>query len=119
MNYVAISLWAINMFLDTLGHLAFKGAAIQGKGLSGLAHWKHMLRRSWLWIGISCYVVEFFVWLAFLSQVSLGTGVMLGCINIVTTMLGGRILFNEKLTNWRLSGMSLITLGVALVGVGG
>jgi len=34
-------------------------------------------------------------------------------------MLGGRVLFGERFTRPRLIGVSLIVLGVALVGAGG
>ena len=44
---------------------------------------------------------------------------MLGSFNIVVIMLAGRMFFKEKLTRWRVTGISLITLGVAIVGVGG
>ena len=102
------------------GELFFKAAASEHTaGAGGLAHWKRMASRPWLWFGICCYVLEFFVWMAFLSQVELSVGVMLGSFNIVVIMLAGRLFFKEKLTRWRVTGISLITLGVAIVGVGG
>ena len=62
-----------------------------------------MASRPWLWFGICCYVLEFFVWMAFLSQVELSVGVMLGSFNIVVIMLAGRLFFKEKLTRWRVT----------------
>lgn len=118
MNALALLLWMMNMTVDTAGQLSFKAAASQGVDLSPLQHWKHMARRPWLWVGIACYCCEFFVWLAFLSQVSLSSGIMLGSINIVVIMLAGRMLFKERLTPWRVAGILLITLGVAVVGLG-
>lgn len=118
MSSLTFLLWLANMAVDTGGQLSFKAAAGHGLDVSPLQHWKHMIRHPWLWIGITCYILEFFVWLAFLSQVSLSSGIMLGSINIVAIMLAGRILFNETLTPWRVAGISLITLGVALVGMG-
>ena len=113
-------LWIANMLVDTGGQLFFKAAASEHTaGAGGLAHWKRMASRPWLWFGICCYVLEFFVWMAFLSQVELSVGVMLGSFNIVVIMLAGRLFFKEKLTRWRVAGISLITLGVAIVGVGG
>jgi drug/metabolite transporter (DMT)-like permease len=56
--------------------------------------------------------------MAFLSQVPLSTGVMLGSFNIVILMIAGRLMFKERLTPWRITGISCITLGVILVGVG-
>ena len=115
-----VFLWIANMLVDTGGQLFFKAAASEHTaGAGGLAHWKRMASRPWLWFGICCYVLEFFVWMAFLSQVELSVGVMLGSFNIVVIMLAGRLFFKEKLTRWRVTGISLITLGVAIVGVGG
>ena len=77
-----------------------------------------MLSRPWLWLGIACYVLEFVAWIAFLSLVPLSKGVLLGSINIVALMIAGRILFREKLTPRRVTGMLLVTAGVAVVGAG-
>ncbi len=119
MTTLALFLWLLNISVDTGGHLVFKMAASQGRDLPPLAHWRHMALRPWLWAGILCYVFEFFIWMAFLSQVPLSTGVMLGSINTVAVMVAGRVLFQERLTRWRTAGIGLITLGVALVGLGG
>ena len=103
MGALATLLWLANVVLDTGGQLAFK---------------KHMLSRPWLWIGIACYVLEFVAWIAFLSLVPLSKGVLLGSINIVALMIAGRFLFREKLTPLRVTGMLLVTAGVAVVGAG-
>lgn len=119
MILLTVLLWLANMLVDTGGQLSFKAAAGQGAALSGLAYWKSMAVRPWLWIGICCYIAEFFVWMAFLSQVELSVGIMLGSFNIVAIMLAGRFFFKEKLTTWRVAGILLITCGVAVVGFGG
>lgn len=104
------------MMLDTGGQLAFKAAAANPEAGDGLARWKHMLSRPWIWLGGTLYVFEFLAWIAFLSLVPLGRGVLLGSINIVLVMLAGRVLFRERLNRLRVLGIVLITLGVALVG---
>lgn len=119
MSPLAALLWMLNALVDTCGQMAFKAAASHDISKTGLAHWKHMAVRPWLWIGICFYVAEFFVWLAFLSLVELSVAVMLGSFNIVIIMMTGRIWFKEKLTPWRVSGILLITAGVAVVGLGG
>jgi drug/metabolite transporter (DMT)-like permease len=112
-------LWLFNIVLDTGGQLAFKAAAGDEEAGDGLARWKPMASRPWLWLGISCYVIEFLVWIAFLSLIPLSEGVLLGSINIVAIMVAGRFLFGEKLTRLRVAGILLVTLGVVIVGVGG
>lgn len=119
MTFLAFVIWMLNISFDTVGQLSFKAAAVKSIGHSGLDHWKDMARRPWIWMGVSFYVGEFVCWLAFLSLVPLSVGVMLASINIVVIMVAGRILFRERLTRWRVAGMALITLGVAIVGLGG
>jgi drug/metabolite transporter (DMT)-like permease len=113
------ALWLFNVVLDTTGQLAFKAAAGDPAAGDGLARWKHMAARPWLWLGIASYVFEFLVWVAFLSLIPLSEGVLLGSINIVAIMLAGRFLFGERLTRLRVAGIGLVTLGVTIVGLAG
>lgn len=110
-------LWLLNSLFDTVGQLAFKAAATDPRAGDGLARWRWMARRPWLWLGIACFAVEFLLWLAFLSLVPLSEGVLLGSINIVAIMLAGRLFFAERLSRLRLAGIVLISAGVALVGL--
>jgi multidrug transporter EmrE-like cation transporter len=123
MASLTVFLWVLNMLADTGGQLSFKAAASRGDSAADAAswkeHWKNMARGPWIWLGICCYIAEFFFWMAFLSQVELSIGIMLGCINIVAIMLAGRLFFNEQLTLWRVLGILLITCGVAVTGFGG
>ncbi len=111
------TLWVLNVLIDTGGQLAFKAAAHEPGALDGTARWRFMLARPWLWVGVSCYVVEFVIWLAFLSLVPLSDGVLLGSINIVAIMVAGRLLFKEKLAPMRVAGIALVAIGVAVVGL--
>lgn len=113
---LVIALWVLNVLMDGGGQLALKAAASDPGAGNGLGRWIWMVRRPWLWIGIGCYVVEFVLWLAFLSLVPLSEGVLLGTINTVAIMLAGRYLFAEKLSSLRVTGILLISLGVAIVG---
>jgi drug/metabolite transporter (DMT)-like permease len=115
-SVLVLVIWILNTVLDSGGQLAFKAAAIEPGELSGLARWRHMLARPWLWVGIACFIGEFVVWLAFLSLVPLAEGVLLGMFSIVAVMIGGRIWFYEHFTRPRLIGIGLIILGVAIVG---
>jgi len=114
---LVIVLWVLNVLVDSGGQLAFKAAAGDPRAGDGLARWKWMARRPWLWVGIGCYVAEFLLWLAFLSLVPLSEGVLLGSINIVAIMVAGRFLFAEKLSRMRVAGILLVSIGVAVVGL--
>lgn len=118
MSQLTFILWILNVIVDTSGQLAFKAAATNSAEFSGMDHWRHMLARHWFWIGIGLYVIEFVLWLAFLSLVPLSVAVMLGSFNIVVIMIAGRLWFKESLTKWRLIGILLIALGTVVVGFG-
>lgn len=71
MTALIVFLWIANMLVDTGGQLFFKAAASEHTaGAGGLAHWKRMASRPWLWFGICCYVLEFFVWMASFRRLS-------------------------------------------------
>lgn len=120
MTPAATLLWLLNMTFDAFGQLAFKAAAItedSGNDEQFLS-WSSMASNRWIWIGIGCYVAVFFLWLAFLSFVPLSEGILLGSINILAVMVGGRVFFGEEITKRRLTAIALIAIGVALVGWG-
>lgn len=115
MSHLAILFWLLNISLDTAGHLAFKSASI-AEHETEWRRWKAMLSSLPLWVGITCFCLEFIVWLALLSIVPLSMGMLVGSINIVIVMLAGKLLFGERLDRMRIIGMWLVTIGVALAG---
>ncbi len=119
MTPVATLFWALNLFFDTLGQLSFKAASIRRGEQEGIAGWRRMLTERWIWIGIGSFAAEFLLWLAFLSLVPLSLAVLVGSVNILTVMIGGRIFFGEALTPRRLGAALLIAAGMIFVGWGG
>ncbi len=109
-------LWMLNVATDTAGQLAFKAGTLDETRHEGAHYLLRILRNRWIWMGIGCYLFEFFLWLGFLSLVPLSDGVLLGSINIVAVMIAGRYCFREAFTPYKVVGIVLITLGVALVG---
>lgn len=118
MTFIILLLWFGNVFFDTFGQVAFKYAAI-APSREGFYYWIDLFKNFWIWIGIGSYVAEFLLWLAFLSLVPLSQGILLGCVNIITVMLTGRLLFKEYLVPYRLIGIAFIACGVLLVGISG
>ena len=116
MSLVATLVFIVNLFFDTAGHLAFKAASLDGSDLETLSWWKKVFRNPFLWIGILAYIFEFAAWLAFLSLVPLSLAILVGCISILTVTIGGRLIFKEKLTPFRVAGISLIAIGVLMTG---
>lgn len=115
MSTLAILVWIMNIVVDTVGHMAFKSAAVT-EHESEWHRWKKMLSSIPLWVGIVCFCLEFVLWLVLLSILPLSSGVLLGTINMVAIMVAGRLLFRELLDPMRVLGMIFIILGVVLVG---
>jgi drug/metabolite transporter (DMT)-like permease len=115
LSNLAILVWIMNIVVDTVGHMAFKSAAITDHE-SEWHRWKKMLSSIPLWVGIVCFCLEFVLWLVLLSILPLSSGVLLGTINMVAIMVAGRVLFRELLDPMRVLGMIFIILGVVLVG---
>jgi drug/metabolite transporter (DMT)-like permease len=117
MSMLSLALWLVNLTLDTTGQLAFKAAA-RGRTLSTPAHWRAVVSSLWIWIGISCYCIEFLTWLAFVTLMPLSEAVLLASVNIVTVMIAARWIYNETLRPLRTLGILLVAAGVAVVGFG-
>jgi len=111
----SIALWLLIVVLTSAGHLAFKAAASEPSTGGALAGWLRMARRPWLWIGIVAFVVQFVLWVAFLSIIPLSLGLMLASFQIVVVYFAGRMLFHEPGSWLRLAGVVLISAGVAIV----
>ena len=119
MSLFATLLLVVALVTNTAGQLLFKAASMRADQTGMAAHWLALMLSPLLWMGILVYVVEFLMWLAFISLVPLWQGVMVACIDILMVMLGGRIFFGERITPPRVAAISLIAIGVLLVGWGG
>jgi drug/metabolite transporter (DMT)-like permease len=119
MSLFATLLLAVVLIGNTAGQLLFKAASLRANRPGLAAHWQALAFDPVLWLALIIYVFEFFMWLAFLSVVPLWQGVMVACIDILMVMVGGRIFFGENITRSRVLAISLIAVGVLLVGGGG
>jgi drug/metabolite transporter (DMT)-like permease len=110
------SLLAIFLFGTTAGQMLFKAASLRGAGAGRSALWPRLALEPRVWIGIAIYAFAFLVWLALVSLLPLWQAVMVANIDILLVMVGGRAIFGERITLPRVIALSLITVGVALVG---
>jgi drug/metabolite transporter (DMT)-like permease len=118
MDEIAAALLLAVLLLETISHLALKSASMRAGGGPGLRYFLTFAAQPTLWLALAAFVATFFAWLAFLSRVPLGEGVMAGSITIVGVMLGGRLIFKERITLPRALAIALIAVGVGLVGWG-
>jgi drug/metabolite transporter (DMT)-like permease len=118
MDSVASALLLAVLVLETISHLALKSASLRVAHQDGLAYIAVFIAQPAFWLALAAFVGLFLSWLAFLSRVPLGQGVMAGSITIVGVMVGGRLYFAERITPPRALAIVLIALGVSLVGWG-
>lgn len=119
MSLFAWTLLAAVLIGNTAGQLLLKAASIHADRAGDDDHWRVLLSHPLLWLGVAVYIAEFFLWLAFLSVVPLWQGVMVACIDILLVMVGGRVIFGEQITPARVGAISMIAVGVLMVGLGG
>jgi drug/metabolite transporter (DMT)-like permease len=113
----AVLLLAV-LLLESVSHLALKAAALRAAPAAGFRYLLRYAAQPPFWLALFAFLALFLAWLAFLSRVPLGQGVMAGSITIVGVMLGGVVFFHERITPWRAVAIALISLGVGLVGWG-
>ena len=118
MDESALLLLMAVLVLETVSHLALKSASMQAETVSDMHYLRAFIRQPPFWLAAACFAGGFLAWLAFLTRVPLGQGVMAGSLTIVGVMIGGRLFYSEKLTTGRAVAVTLITAGVALVGWG-
>lgn len=115
-------LLAIALILDTMGTVLFKHGTNQLEsepqhGLRG--HWQNILnavKRKEIALGLFIYMIEYVVWVAYISTTPLNIAFSLSSLNIILVMLASHFILGEQVTKRRYFGASLILVGVLLVG---
>jgi drug/metabolite transporter (DMT)-like permease len=118
MSSTATLLLAVFLVGTAVGQLLFKAASIRAASSGHASVWVSMALEPFIWLGVGIYICEFFVWLAFVSLVPLWQAVMVANLDILVVMICGRLFFGESITHPRLFAVTLITIGVILVGWG-
>lgn len=123
MSTTLILLFLITVGLDVLGQLWFK------LGLTRLPEklvtdhigifWKRVFSSPLLWAGIATYIVELGLWLAVLANAPLSFVFPLASLSYVGVMIASHFVLKETISRRRWAGALLITLGVAVVYIGG
>jgi drug/metabolite transporter (DMT)-like permease len=75
-------------------------------------------RERWMWIGLALMTLAFCSLLALLSWEAMSFVIPANALSYVTGAFGGKYFLGEQLTPQRWAGISLVTVGVALVCLG-
>ena len=76
------------------------------------------LRLGWMWVGIFLMVLVFFFMLMLLSWENVSFVIPATAFSYVVGALGAKFLLGEKVNGVRWIGVSLVSIGVALVWIG-
>jgi drug/metabolite transporter (DMT)-like permease len=109
--------------LDVVGQLWFKLGLMRLPEKQATDHvglfWKRVFSSPLLWAGIGAYAIELGLWLAVLANAPLSFVFPLASLGYVGVLVASRIVLKETISARRWAGALLITLGVALVYIGG
>jgi undecaprenyl phosphate-alpha-L-ara4N flippase subunit ArnE len=118
MTALTLSMFSATILLDVVGQMCFKLGlnAIDALDASGsLAFWRHVAGSPLIWSGFVAYAVELGLWVAVLSRMPLSVVFPLASLGYCGVLLASRYLLGEPISWLRWSGVSMITVGVALV----
>ena len=106
--------------LESLTQLFFKrGTLDTGIANVTLLHFlpfiSRILTSGNLWIGIFCYVLNFFFWMAVLSQVDLSVAFPVGSTSHILVPLLAVLFVGERISPLRWAGISLIIVGIYFI----
>jgi drug/metabolite transporter (DMT)-like permease len=116
MSPLATLLLAIFLIGTATGQVLFKAASVRAQSAGKGGIFIALARDPRVWIGVAIYLCEFLVWVAFVSLVPLWQAVMVANLDIPFVMVLGRVCFGEQLTGARILAISLISIGVVVVG---
>ncbi|MBC7786240.1 MAG: EamA family transporter [Methylophilaceae bacterium] len=115
-------LFVVAVLLDTLGTVLFKHGSNQlpqSNQLGWRGHAENILgalKRKEIALGVIVYIVEYIIWIGFLSTMTLSAAYPLSSVTIVLILLASWLFLGEKIGKNRWLGALLIISGMFLVG---
>ena len=114
-----VLLFALSVTCDTAGQLCFKIAGQEsGHSDSLLSHLRHTLGKTTLWAGLLIYAVQVVVWLMILERAPLSVAFPVASLSYCSVTVVSSVVLGEKVKARRWIGITLITAGVIVVGIG-
>ena len=115
-------LFVVAVSLDTFGTVLFKHGSNQlpeSKQVGWRGHIENILgalQRKEIALGVLVYIVEYIIWISFLSTMPLSAAYPLSSVTIVMILLASWLFLGEKIGKNRWLGAVLIISGMFLVG---
>lgn len=120
---ISIALLVVSVVFATAGQLTLK-AAMESIGRIGSAEVSEAgqtlvraLKEPLLWIGLVLFGISAVFWLVVLSRVDLSLAYPFVGISYIVVVALARFMFHENVPTLRWIGVSIIAIGIALIGV--
>ncbi|MDP9069400.1 MAG: multidrug resistance protein [Actinomycetota bacterium] len=120
---ISVALLVVSVTFATAGQLTLK-AAMESIGRIGSAEVADVgqtlgkaLREPLLWIGLTLFGFSAVFWLVVLSRVDLSLAYPFVGLSYIVVVALGRFMFHEQVPTLRWVGVSIIAVGIALIGV--
>lgn len=120
---ISIALLLVSVVFATAGQLTLKGAmeAIGRIGTAQVSDAGQTIARAvkepLLWIGLLLFGVSALFWLVVLSRVDLSLAYPFVGISYIVVVALARFLFDEQVPTLRWVGVSIIAVGITLIGI--
>ena len=118
MTPLTLAMFLATILLDVVGQTCFKLGlnAIEARDVPGTpVFWRHVAGSPMIWSGLVAYAVELGLWVAVLARMPLSVAFPLASLGYCGVLFASRYFLDEPISWVRWSGVSLITVGVALV----
>ncbi len=108
--------WALLIACETGSQLSLKA------GTAGLAG--ETLQWVWfvdaasqplIWLGVSCYIAAFVLWMTILSRLPLGVAFPASAMTLIVVIFVSYLVLGESINLWQLIGVALVMFGVLLL----
>ena len=117
MNFTVTFLFIISIFTEIAREVCFKLGADKTSGMhSGLSYLPNVLELPIVWLGFLLWAIEIIAWINVLARVSLSIAFPIMSLCYVGTALAGKFILKEKVCIYKWIGVTLITIGVAIIG---
>lgn len=115
-NRSAVGLLLASVLLAAIGQLVFKAALNQIGGLTvSIDMFVKLLTNPLMVIGLIIFAASAFLWLIALMRAELSFAYPFLSLSYVLVLVGGAVLFNEKITPLRVLGFAAIIVGIFIV----
>lgn len=109
----------VAIVFEAVGQLCFKQGSEHPAGVHPVSLVRHSWRNKWLIVGTACFLMEVGFWTIALRLLPLSAAFPIGSLCFVIIAMFSRIWLGERVGACRWTGVALILLGVALIGLDG